>query len=58
MEQLSLIKRPIEGELNDFIKLFNESLSHTDGLLSQVLEHIKMRAGKRMRHNPGAAKAA
>lgn len=49
MEQLSLIKRPIEGELNDFIKLFNESLSHTDGLLSQVLEHIKMRAGKRMR---------
>ena len=49
MEQLSLIKRPIEGELDDFIKLFNHSLSHTDGLLSQVLEHIKSRGGKRMR---------
>lgn len=49
MEQLSLIKRPIEGELDDFIKLFNDSLSHTDGLLSQVLEHIKSRGGKRMR---------
>lgn len=49
MEQLSLIKRPIEGELDDFIKLFNDSLSHTDGLLSQVLEHIRSRGGKRMR---------
>ena len=49
MEHLSLIKRPIEGELDDFIKLFNHSLSHTDGLLSQVLEHIKSRGGKRMR---------
>lgn len=49
MSQLSLIKKPIEGELDDFIKLFNDSLSHTDGLLSQVLEHIKSRGGKRMR---------
>ena len=49
MSQLSLIKKPIEGYLNDFIKLFNDSLSHTDGLLSQVLEHIKSRGGKRMR---------
>ncbi|MGN0282334.1 MAG: polyprenyl synthetase family protein [Prevotella sp.] len=49
MERLSLIKRPIEGDLDDFIKLFNDSLSHTDGLLSQVLEHIKNRGGKRMR---------
>ena len=49
MSQLSLIKKPIEGYLDDFIKLFNDSLSHTDGLLSQVLEHIKRRGGKRMR---------
>ena len=49
MSQLSLIKKPIEGYLDDFIKLFNDSLSHTDGLLSQVLEHIKSRGGKRMR---------
>ena len=49
MERLSIIKRPIEGEFDDFVRLFNESLSHTEGLLSQVLEHIKHRGGKRMR---------
>ena len=49
MERLSIIKRPIEGEFDDFVRLFNESLSHTDGLLSQVLEHIRHRGGKRMR---------
>ena len=49
MSQLSLIKKPIEGYLDDFIKLFNDSLSHTDGLLSQVLEHIRSRGGQRMR---------
>ena len=49
MERLSIIKRPIEGEFDDFVRLFNESLTHTDGLLSQVLEHIKHRGGKRMR---------
>ena len=49
MSQLSLIKKPIEGYLDDFIKLFNDSLSHIDGLLSQVLEHIRSRGGKRMR---------
>ena len=49
MSQLSLIKKPIEGYLDDFIKLFNDSLSHTDGLLSQVLEHIRSRGGKRLR---------
>ena len=49
MERLSIIKRPIDGEFDDFVRLFNESLSHTEGLLSQVLEHIKHRGGKRMR---------
>ncbi|MCI6338864.1 MAG: polyprenyl synthetase family protein [Prevotella sp.] len=49
MERLSIIKRPIDGEFDDFVRLFNESLSHTDGLLSQVLEHIRHRGGKRMR---------
>lgn len=49
MERLSIIKRPIDGEFDDFVSLFNESLSHTEGLLSQVLEHIKHRGGKRMR---------
>ncbi len=49
MDYLSLIKQPIQAELNDFIDLFNQSLSHTDGLLTQALSHIRQRAGKRMR---------
>ena len=49
MERLSIIKRPIDGEFDDFVRLFNESLTNTDGLLSQVLEHIRHRGGKRMR---------
>lgn len=49
MDYLSLIKLPIEAELADFIDLFNKSLMHSDGLLSQVLDHIRQRAGKRMR---------
>ncbi len=49
MDYLSLIKRPIEVELADFIDLFNKSLMHTDGLLSQALDHIRQRSGKRMR---------
>ena len=49
MDYLSLIKKPIYSELEDFTKLFNQSLSHDSGLLSQALEHIRKRAGKRMR---------
>ena len=49
MDQLSLIKQPIECELNEFINLFNETLTHGDGLLSDVLSHIRQRGGKRMR---------
>lgn len=49
MDYLSLIKQPIEKDLNDFIELFNSSLTHEDGLLSQVLTHIRQRGGKRMR---------
>lgn len=49
MDYISVIKQPIESELEDFVQLFNESLSHTDGLLQQVLDHIRKRAGKRMR---------
>lgn len=49
MDYLSLIKQPIEFELADFVDLFNKSLMHGDGLLSQALDHIRQRAGKRMR---------
>lgn len=49
MDYLSLIRKPIETELSDFIGLFNDSLTHTDGLLSQALEYIRRRTGKQMR---------
>ncbi len=49
MDYISLIKKPIQSDLDSFINLFNESLSHTDGMLEQVLDHIRQRAGKRMR---------
>ena len=49
MDYLSQIKQPIERELVDFVNLFNESLTHQDGLLGNVLDHIRQRGGKRMR---------
>lgn len=49
MDYLSTIKQPISQELDEFVLRFSDSLSHTDGLLSQALEHIKNRGGKRMR---------
>ena len=49
MDYLSQIKQPIAAELNDFIGLFNQSLSHSDGLLETALSHIRNRGGKRMR---------
>ena len=49
MDYLSIIKHQIEAELADFVSLFNQSLSHEDGLLGSALEHIRKRAGKRMR---------
>lgn len=44
MDHLSLIKKPIECELADFISMFNASMTHEDELLSQVLSHIRSRA--------------
>lgn len=49
MDYLSRIKKPIESDLDDFNGLFGEAMSHSDGLLSQALEHIRRRTGKRMR---------
>ena len=49
MDYLSEIRNPISAELSDFIGLFNQSLTYDDGLLSEVLAHIRQRAGKRMR---------
>lgn len=49
MDYLSLIKTPISKELDDFISLFNSSLTHDGGLQSEIFGRIKERAGKRMR---------
>jgi len=49
MDYLQLIKQPIESDLDEFISLFNESLTHSNGLLGSVLAYIRQRGGKRMR---------
>lgn len=49
MDYLSLIKRPITRELDEFISLFNSSLTHTDSLQEEIFSRIRQRAGKRMR---------
>ena len=49
MDYLSIIKQPIASELDDFTELFNKSMTHSDGLLQQALDHIRHRTGKRMR---------
>lgn len=48
-DYLSEIRRPIEAELERFNVLYNDSLSHTNGMLSDVLNYICQRSGKRMR---------
>ena len=49
MDYLSIIKQPIATDLDDFIALFNQSLTHEDGMLGSALSHIRQRGGKRMR---------
>lgn len=49
MDYLSIIKQPITKDLDDFIALFNQSLTHYDGMLGSALSHIRQRGGKRMR---------
>jgi len=49
MDFPSQIIEPIEAELSEFTELFNTALSHEEGLLSQALQHIRQRGGKRMR---------
>ena len=49
MDYLSIIKQPIAKDLDDFIALFNQSLTHEDGMLGSALAHIRQRGGKRMR---------
>jgi len=49
MDYLSIIKQPIQKDLDDFVDLFQKALSHDDGMLGSALSHIRQRGGKRMR---------
>ena len=49
MDYLSLIKQPIKAELEDFVTLFNSSLTHDEALQEEIFSHIRKRSGKRMR---------
>ncbi|MBR1688275.1 MAG: polyprenyl synthetase family protein [Prevotella sp.] len=49
MDYLSIIKQPIQQDLDDFIGRFDAALTHSDGMLGSVLTHIRQRGGKRMR---------
>ena len=49
MDYLSIIKQPIQKDLDDFIALFQNALTHEDGMLGSALAHIRQRGGKRMR---------
>lgn len=49
MDNISLIRTPIEAELADFKNLFDSSLSSSNALLNSVVSHIRQRSGKMMR---------
>ena len=49
MDNSSLIKSPISEELDDFKKLFDNSLTSSNFLLNEVISHIRQKNGKMMR---------
>ena len=49
MDYLSIIKEPITAELEQFVSLFNASLTHEGRLQEEIFSRIRSRAGKRMR---------
>ena len=49
MDILSDIRQPIAPELEQYRRLFDQTLTHPDALLHSVLEHIRSRHGKMMR---------
>ena len=46
---LTQIRKPIDGEMQQFSALLTEALTHDDGLLGQALAYIRQRKGKQMR---------
>lgn len=49
MNTLKDIKKPIENEFEQYISLFNTTLSHSEELQNTIFTQIKERGGKRLR---------
>ena len=49
MDSISIIRTPIESELEAFKELYDSSLSSSNTLLDSVVAHIRQRSGKMMR---------
>ena len=49
VDKLAEIRCPIEAELNEYARLFAESLTHEDDYLGQALNYVRRRNGKMMR---------
>ena len=49
MDYLTTIMKPVTSELEDFKRLFDESLTSSNPLLHEVIAHIRRKNGKMMR---------
>lgn len=49
MDYLSIIRKPIEAEMEEFTRRFDRAMTADSDLLGHALAHIRQRAGKRMR---------
>lgn len=48
-QDLSKLSKPVEAEMSHFIELYRASLSSSNVLLNQVIEHVTKKPGKMMR---------
>lgn len=49
MDKLGRIRQPVETELHEYVRLFDEALRHEDDLLGRALKYVGARKGKMMR---------
>jgi len=49
MNTINDIKKPIQKEFEQYLSLFNTTLSHSEQLQNSIFEQIKARGGKRLR---------
>lgn len=49
MDQLEIIRKPIEADLERYLQLFEQDFKHQNTLLQLALQHILKRQGKRLR---------